>query len=114
MNTCGRCADLHGQVVCSACWLLHWGKRCFNCGAAAPKNLMRGVGYGKFCVGCAMVYSHAGREEALREEAAAYDDARDRDEAPTGTEPALQGLLNWLPADPTAPPLPAYSATPRL
>ena len=44
---------------------------------------------------------------------AAYDDVRSRDEAPTGTEPALQGLLNWLPADPTAPPLPAYSATPE-
>ena len=25
----------------------------------------------------------------------------------------MQGLLNWLPADPAAPPLPAYSATPK-
>ena len=54
-----------------------------------------------------------GRDEALWEELAAYDSARSRNEAPTGTEPALQGLLNWLPADPAAPPLPAYSATPE-
>ena len=112
MNTCQRCAQIHGQVVCSACWGRHWESRCFKCGKN-PQWLHRGVECGRFCWSCSRVYSDAGRDEALREEVAAYDSARSRNEAPTGTEPALQGLLNWLPADPAAPPLPAYSATPE-
>ena len=47
VNTCRRCAELHCRVVCSACWHRHWDKNCFNCGMAAPRNLRRGVDYGK-------------------------------------------------------------------
>ena len=94
-------------------WARCWRKRCFKCAIAWARQKTREVEYGKFCIACAKKFSEQGRAETLREEAEAYELARSRSEAPTGAEPALQGLLNWLPRDPAADPLPAYSEIPE-
>ena len=105
VNICDRCADLRSEVMCSCCWLLHWQKKCFACGAADPQNQKRSHDYGKFCKNCANTHSEAGRQSILRDKRARYEAGRDRDETPTGDEPALHSLLDSLPADPAAAPL---------
>ena len=56
VNTCQRCVQIYGRVVCSACWGLHWDCRCFNCGIAMPQWLHQGVECGRFRWSCSRVY----------------------------------------------------------
>jgi hypothetical protein len=73
----------------------------------------RGNDLGKFCMSCSKSCSAEARQETLHQEAAEYDSKRSQDETPSGSEPALQGLLSWLPADPSLEPLPHYSEKPE-
>ena len=112
---CDRCVGLHNKAVCAVCYFRHWtgGKACFRC--VQNKRRFERQKYGYFCKTCYYDVSQAGREEALREESLSYEVARNsKDERPNGKEPAIQGLLNFLPGDPnTDVPLAVYAAQPE-